>query len=142
MAPGYFEEFMEQLTRDLHGVAVYIDDILVSGKNAEEHLKILRALFKNLNEKKLCCKLEKYIFTQSSGENLGHTLSKDGVAKGFKVDAVLRMPPPKELGTLRSFIGSVQFYSKFLPPNLSTIIEALHKLTRKGQQWNWGKEEQ
>ena len=44
--------------------------------------------------------------------------------------------------TLRSFMGSVQFYAKFLPLYLSTITEPLHQLTRKGQQWTWGKQEQ
>ena len=37
-APGYFQEIMEQHTRNLQGVVVYIDDILVSGNNAQEHL--------------------------------------------------------------------------------------------------------
>ena len=50
---GYFQEIMEQLTRDLCGVAVYMDDILVSGNNAQEHLENLRALFRCLNEKGL-----------------------------------------------------------------------------------------
>ena len=36
-APGYFQEIMDQLTSDLRRVAVYLDDILVSGSNAEEH---------------------------------------------------------------------------------------------------------
>ena len=44
-APGYFQEIMEQLTSDLHGVAIYFDDILVSGANAQEHLQNFRALF-------------------------------------------------------------------------------------------------
>ena len=48
--PGYFQEIMEQLTRNLRGVAVYTDNILVSGNNALEHLGNLRALFKRLNE--------------------------------------------------------------------------------------------
>ena len=52
------------------------------------------------------------------------------------------MPPPTDIGTLISFMRSVQFYSKFLPPYLSTITESLHKLTSKGQQWKWSKEEQ
>ena len=69
-------------------------------------------------------------------------MSKHGVAKGSNVDAVLRMPLPTDVGTLGSFMGSVQFYSKFLPPYLSTITEPLHKLTTKGQQWKWGREEQ
>ena len=37
-APGYFQKITEQLTQDLPGVAVYLDDILVSGANAESHL--------------------------------------------------------------------------------------------------------
>ena len=55
-SPGYFKEIMEQLTRDLRGAAVYMDDILVSSNNAQEHFENLRALFKRLNEKGLCCK--------------------------------------------------------------------------------------
>ena len=64
---------MEQLTRDLRGVAVYMDDILVSGNNAQEHLGNLRALFRRLNEKGLHCNLEKCTFAQPSVEYLGHT---------------------------------------------------------------------
>ncbi len=41
-ARSYFQEIMEQLTRDLSGVAVYLDDLLVSGSNAEEHLQNLQ----------------------------------------------------------------------------------------------------
>ena len=52
-APGYFQEIMEQLTQNLRGVAVYFDDILVSGDNAKDHLMNLRALFKRLEEKGL-----------------------------------------------------------------------------------------
>ena len=62
--PGYFQKIMEQFTRDLRGVAVYMymDDILVSGNNTQEHLENLRALFRRLNEKGLHCNLEECIF--------------------------------------------------------------------------------
>ena len=86
--------------------------------------------------------MDKCTFAQLSVEYLGHTLSKDGVDKGSKVDAVFRVPLPTDVGTSSSCMGSVQFYAKFLPPYLSTITKPLHKLNRKGQQWNWGKEEQ
>jgi len=52
-APGYFQKIMEQLTQDLKGVAVYLDDILVSGSDAEEHVSNLRALLKRLSERGL-----------------------------------------------------------------------------------------
>ena len=140
-APGYFQEIMEQLTQNLRGVAVYFDDILVSGDNAKDHLMNLRALFKRLEEKGLRCNREKCVFAQVSIDYLGHTLSSRGIAKGSKVDAILEMPTPKNISTLKSFLASVQFYSKFLPPNFSEITEPLYKLTRKGQQWKWGEEE-
>ena len=111
-APGYFQEIMEQLTRDLRGVAVYMDDILVSGNNAQEHLGNLRVLFRRLNEKGLRCNLEKCIFAQPSVEYLGHTLSKDGVVKGSKVDAVLRMPLPTDVGTLSIVFQFIEVYWK------------------------------
>ena len=96
-APGYFQEIMDRLTCDLKGVAVYLDDILVSGANANEHLQNLRALLQRLQEKGLRCRLEKCDFAQPSVEYLGHTLSRQGVSKGSKVDAIVKMPPPTDI---------------------------------------------
>ena len=56
------------------------------------------------------------------------------------MDAVNAMPPPENVASLRSFLGSIQFYSKFLP-NLATITEPLHRLTKMGVPWSWGKEQ-
>ena len=49
-ATGYFQDVMNQLTSDLPGVAVYLDDILISGKTAEDYLNNLRRLLKRLND--------------------------------------------------------------------------------------------
>ena len=119
-APAHFQEIMDQLTSDLKGVAVYIDDILVSGVSAAEHLENLRALLQRLQDKGLRCRQEKCLFAQPSIEYLGFTLSSNGVAKGSRVDAIQLMPAPTDVSSLRSFLGSVQFYGKFLP-NLATI---------------------
>ncbi|KAL5500180.1 hypothetical protein EMCRGX_G011694 [Ephydatia muelleri] len=64
-APGYFQELMDKLTCDLQGVAVYMDDILVSGATDSEHLQNLRSLLKRLVEKGLRCRLEKCSFAQA-----------------------------------------------------------------------------
>ena len=42
---------MDQLTCDLDGVAVYLDDILISGSSADEHLQNLRALLQHLQDR-------------------------------------------------------------------------------------------
>ena len=50
-APAHFQEIMDQLTSDLKGVAIYVDDILVSGASVAEHLDNLRALLQCLQDK-------------------------------------------------------------------------------------------
>ena len=140
-APGYFQEIMDKLTGDLEGVAVYLDDILVSGATATEHLNNLKSLLKRLQDNGLRCNLSKCRFAEPTVEYLGHTLSKDGIQMGRQVDAVAKMPAPTNVSTLKSFLGSVQFYSKFIP-NLSTISEPLTRLTRKETEWQWTSREE
>ena len=84
-------------------MAVYLDNLLVSGANAEEYLQNLQALLQHLQEKSLRYKLEKCCFAQSLVEYLGHTWLRDSISRGHTVNAVLQMLPPKDVSTLRSF---------------------------------------
>ena len=112
-APGYFQEIMENLTSDLPEVAVFQDDMLVSGQDANDHLgnlkrlltrlnDNLKCLLTRLNDKGLNCRRDKCQFAQPSVEYLGHTLSAEGISKGSKVEAVLKMPPPTDVSSLKS----------------------------------------
>ena len=47
-APGIFQKAMEQLLQGIAGIAVYIDDILVTGGDEDEHLKSLEEVLKRL----------------------------------------------------------------------------------------------
>ena len=103
-APGYFQEIMEQLTSDLSGVDVYLDDILVRGKDAKDHLHNFRELLKRLNSNGLRCRFDKCTFAERQVTYLGYILSRDGLAKESKVDAAMQMQQPsKDVSTLRSF---------------------------------------
>ncbi|KAK8371970.1 hypothetical protein O3P69_020969 [Scylla paramamosain] len=123
---------MENHTSDLRGVVVFLDDILVCSASAEEHFHNLCTLLYRLQDKGLCCNWEKYVFAQSAVEYLDHTLSHHGITKGRKVDAVAKMPPPTNVTELCSFLGSVQFYNKFVHHD-----GALTCLTRKDTAWRW-----
>ena len=131
---------MDKLTSDLQGVALYMHDLLVSGTVARQHLRILRALLQRLQDRGLQCNLNECAFAQSSVVYLGHTLSCNGVSKEKKVDAVISMPPPSDVSTHRSFLGSVQFYGKFIP-NLATLSGPLNRLLRKENPWTWSARE-
>ena len=141
-APGYFQKIMDDLTSDLPGVTVYLGDLLVSGVDAEDHIRNLERLLERLQSKGLRCRKEKCQFAQLEVEYLGHVLSKKGISMGGKVDAVRDMPIPADISALRSFLGSVQFYSKFLPPTFSTLASPLYHLLRSDVPWKWGKREQ
>jgi len=141
-APGYFQQVMDDITSDLPGAAVYLDDILCSGATAEAHLRNLRRLLERLRDKGLRCWLEKSTFAQPQVVHLGHVLSSDGIHQSPKVDALNGMPAPHDVSTLRSFLGSVQFYAKFLPPTFASVAEPLYSLTRKGHRLAWGSEEE
>ena len=127
---------MDKLTHDLPSVVVYLDDILVGGISADEHIRNLRLLFQRLRDKGLRCNRNKCSFANESVEYLGHTISRLGISPGAKIDAVATMPRPENVSLLKSFLGSVQFYQKFLP-GLATIAEPLYRLTRKNERWNW-----
>jgi len=70
---------MDEITSDLPGVAVYLDDILCSGATAEAHLQNLRRLLESIRDKGLRCRLEKCIFAQPQVVYLGHVLSTEGI---------------------------------------------------------------
>ena len=46
------------------------------------------------------------------------------------------MPPPTDVSSLKSFLGSLQFYGKFIP-NLASMEEPLYHLTKKATPWKW-----
>ena len=140
-ATGYFRDVMNQLTSDLPGVAVYLNDILISGKTAEDHVNNLRRLLKRSNDRGLRCRIQKCVFAQDSVTYLGHTISRDGISKGPKADAVTKMRAPSNVSQLRSFLGSVQFYNKFLP-EMSTNSKPLYHLTEKYTKWKWEEPQQ
>ena len=51
----------------------------------------------------------------------------------------MEAPRPRELLELRSFLGLVHYYGKFLQ-NLSTLLHPLNNLLKQGSKWHWSKE--
>ena len=73
-APGIFQRTMEQMLRDIPGVVVYIDDILVTGPTGAEHLRSLGGVLKRLAKTGLRAKKHKCQFMQPQVVFLGHVI--------------------------------------------------------------------
>ncbi|XGW20245.1 hypothetical protein V3C99_003783, partial [Haemonchus contortus] len=52
-APGIFQQVMNKMVTGLQGVATYLDDILVSGRNEQEHRENLFAVFGRISDLKM-----------------------------------------------------------------------------------------
>ena len=112
----------------MSGVMVYIDDVLVSGKSAEEHHQNLHTVLTKLEEAGLRLKHENCSFLIPSVEYLGYKITEKGLQPtAEKVEAVQSAPAPQDISQLKSFIGLVNYYGKFLP-DLSTVLSPLYRL--------------
>ncbi|CAI5686860.1 unnamed protein product [Oreochromis niloticus] len=124
-SPAIFQRTMDNLLQNIPGVAVYLDDILVTGKTEEEHLRNLEQVLKKLSEAGLRLKRSKCVFQAPSVTYLGHRISAKGLSPlEEKVRAVKEAPSPKNVAELRSFLGLVNYYGKFLP-DLSSMLAPL-----------------
>ena len=136
-APGLFQKAMEQLLRGIPGVAVYIDDILVTGSTEADHLRSLEEVLKHLNSAGLRAKKHKCHFMQPQVSFLGHLIDKEGLHPiPAKVKAIQDTPKPKNVAQLKSYLGLLTYYEKFLP-NLSTVLAPLYHLLKKSTRWTW-----
>ena len=136
-ATGIFQREMDRRLSRIPFVKVRVDDILVSGRNDEEHMANLRAVLEALRDAGLTVKMSKCFFMRDEVEFCGFEVSKEGVKPMNKnVEAVMRAPFPSNTTELRSFLGMVNYYNSYLK-DLATVCEPLHRLLRKGVVWKW-----
>ena len=77
------------------------------------------------------CKQQKREKCLLSVEYLGYTISEAGLqTSDSKKEVIVNAPAPRNVTELRSFLGLVNYYGKFLP-NLAYV------LLRKQQKWKW-----
>ena len=136
-APAVFQRAMDTVLQGIPFVICYLDDILVTGRLDEEHRKNLEEVLSRLQRHGIRLKKEKCRFFSKSVEYLGHVINAEGVhTSPTKVKAIIEAPPPRNLQELRSFLGLINYYAKFIP-NLSSSLHPLHALLKVGQSWKW-----
>ena len=132
-----FQRLMDNVTAQLSGVFVYLDDVLVALASAEQHKHDLRQLFAVLQRFRLVFNVGKCIFGVREMDFLSHHVSAQGIRPLLdKVEAVQRFECPHTVKSLQQFLGMVNFYWCFLPrvatmmrPLTNAITEAPRQLT-------------
>ena len=142
--PSTFMLVMNEVFRDLvdHGVIIYMDDIAVYSKTADEHLRLLKDVFDRLKKNRLFVKLSKCEFMKPSIEFLGHSISAEGVKMlSDKVKSIIEWPRPRNEKHVASFLGLLGYYRRFIE-NFSQIALPLSDLAKEKVKFSWGKEQE
>ncbi|XP_056118703.1 uncharacterized protein LOC130096084 [Rhinichthys klamathensis goyatoka] len=129
-APSTFQRLMERLFGDQRhqSVLLYLDDIIVFSSSVQQHLQRLRVVLGRLKAEGLKVKLEKCAFFQEEVSYLGHVISSHGVATDpKKIEAVAQWPHPTTVLELRTFLGFVSYYRRFVE-GFAKLAAPLHKV--------------
>lgn len=141
-APTLFQEIMDKMIAGLDGVICYMDDIFICGKTKIEHDKRLIRLMNRIAQHGFHIKLAKSRFALTEIKYLGCIINKDGIKPDpQRIEAIQNMPAPSNLTELRSFLGTVNFYGKFIA-NMHNRRTILDELLQKDNPWEWTKKQQ
>lgn len=139
---AHFSRVMNSLLGSMQWekLLIYLDDILVFGRDFKEHLKRLEMVFVTLRKANLKLKPGKCNLLQKSVKFLGHLVSSEGISPlQEKISVVQSWPPPSSKEEVQSFLGLASYYRRFVM-NFSQIAEPLNRLTRKGVTFKWDAE--
>lgn len=139
-APAIFQAQMDEILKGIDSVKCYFDDVCIGGRNIEECQQNLEKVLARFEEYNVRVNLAKCKFFETQIEYLGHII-KDGslMPNDRKFEAVLNAQAPKNVAQLQSFLGMINYYSKFIP-NLATELHSLYQLLKKGVHFDWTNE--
>ncbi|XP_058455232.1 uncharacterized protein LOC131432752 [Malaya genurostris] len=141
-SPSTFQRLMNTVLYEIKDVKaiVYLDYIIVFGSTIEEHndnlCKVLRALRRhNLKVEPGKCQILK-----TEIKYLGHAIDKEGIRPTEEnIKAMKEMIAPRSVKGVRSFLGTVNFYGKFIP-HIAEKRKPLNDLLRKNVKFVWTNE--
>ena len=140
-APATFQSLMNTVLREYIDIfcVVYVDDILIFSKTLEDHYDHIEKVLTKFKEYSLYVAPHKCEFVKTEIEFLGYIITPKGLkVNPKKINVIQNWPPPKNVTELRSFLGLVQYFRRFIQ-RFSKIAYPLTNLTRKNaslSSWN------
>ena len=111
-------------------IQVYMDDLLIYSKTAEEHLEHIRFVFETLTANQMFLNPKKCEFNRPEVRFLGHLVSRHGVRPDPAKVAVMKdWLVPGDRHALYRFLGFANYFRQFIR-NYATIAAPLYPLTQ------------
>lgn len=119
---------------------VYLDDLIVFGRNLENHNKNLIDVFERLRKVNLKLNPNKCNFLRKEILYLGHIVTENGVLPDpEKIKIMQEYPVPQNLNDVKRFVAFANYYRKFIN-GFAEIAHPLNKLCRKNVPFIWDSE--
>ena len=139
-----FQRKVDETFGDLPCVTAIADDIVVYSYNSDfsDHDENLHAFLQSAHETGLRFNLDECKFRCTRIPFFGHTIGAEGLQPDpRKISSILSMDLSTSLANLQTFLGMVQFLSRFIP-DLASMAANLWVLTKKTREFVWSPEHQ
>ena len=122
-----FNDFME----------IFMDEFTPYGVSFEDALQNLEKVLKRCIQAHLSLSTEKFHMMMSEGIVLGNFISSQGIqVDPSKIQVIQSLPIPKTQTYVRSLLGHVGYYRRFIKKN-SKIASPLFVLLMKNDELKW-----
>lgn len=116
---------------------IYLDDLVVFGRNLEIHNKNLINIFDRLRKVNLKLNPNKCNFLKTELLYLGHTVTSEGIMPDkSKIKVIESYPKPANTDDVKRFVAFCNYYRKFIK-NFAEIASPLNNLCRKDVPFVW-----
>ena len=144
VADDVFQSKIDECFGKLKQVIIITDDIMVVEYKWDhsDHDQAFTGLLPTAKKCNVKLHFDKLQYKQNDIDFFGETYTTSGLKPArSKVSAITAMPSSTNKKQVQSFIGMVNYLSKFLP-RLSELVELIRKLSKDKVSFNWGPEHQ
>ena len=141
-APEMYQKVLHQVLQECDGAHNILDHVIVHAPTEEERDKRFENVVRVLSSRGLTLNRDKCQFKMSHLEFMGRVLSARGIGPAdVKLKTVVDALELTNAAEVRSFLGLVNFTARFIP-DLATVSAPLRQLTKSGESFVWGPEQQ
>ncbi|GFT61143.1 transposon Tf2-9 polyprotein [Trichonephila clavipes] len=141
-APSTFQRFITEVLYGLDFVFPYLDDVLVASSTEEEHSEHLKMVFERFQQYGLRINVSKSVMGAAQVEYLGFLITAEGSRPlSEKVRAIINYKLPETIHDLRTFLGMINFYRRYLKDAAKTqaplheLLKGAKKKDRRKGHW-------
>ena len=115
--PSGFSRFVNKIFKDMawNELIFHVNDVIIYAKTRNRHNEILLKFLRRCKESNLKLNAKKCEILKSRALYLGHMIRSEGLRTNPKTGEIVKNhPTPKDKKQLQSFLGTVNYYRKFI----------------------------